>query len=74
MSVHLYEMSSRLLGDTVDKVNENLTSVFLAASLITLVLGYVSKLRLSQTCDKDAVSESSAKNQAGDISSVKIIH
>lgn len=67
MSLHLYEMSSRLLGDTVDKVNENLTSVFLAASLVTLLLGYVSKLRLSHACDKDAVSESNAKNQAGDI-------
>lgn len=55
--MHLYEMSSKLLGDTVGKVNENLTSVFLAASLVTLVLGYVSKLRLSQSCDKDGVSE-----------------
>lgn len=61
MSVHLYEMSSRLLGDTVGKVNENLTSVFLAASLITLLLGYVSKLRLSHACDKDAVSEKKKK-------------
>lgn len=57
MSMHLYEMSSKLLGDTVGKVNENLTSVFLAASLVTLVLGYVSKLRLSQSCDKDGVSK-----------------
>lgn len=55
--MHLYELSSRLLVDTVDKVNENLTSVVLAASLITLILGYVSKQRLGQSCDKDAVSE-----------------
>lgn len=55
--MHLYELSSRLLVDTVDKVNENLTSVVLAASLITLILGYVSKQRLGQSCDKDSVSE-----------------
>lgn len=55
--MHLYELSSRLLVDTVDKVNENLTSVVLAASLITLILGYVSKQRLVQSWDKDAVSE-----------------
>lgn len=54
--MHLYEMSSKLLGDTVGKVNENLTSVVLAASLTTLILGYISKLLLSQSCDTDAVS------------------
>lgn len=56
MSMHLYELSSRLLVDTVDKVNEHLTSVVLAASVVTLFLGYVSKQRLGQPCDKDAVS------------------
>lgn len=56
MSMHLYEMSSKLLGDTLGKVHENLTSVVLAASLITLILGYISKLLLSQSCDKDGVS------------------
>lgn len=56
MSAHLYELSSRLLVDTADKVSENLTSVVLAASLVTLILGYVSKQRLHQPCDKDAVS------------------
>nr|XP_019957477.1 PREDICTED: lanosterol 14-alpha demethylase [Paralichthys olivaceus] len=48
MSMHLYQLSSKLLGDTVGKVNENLTSVVLAASVITLTLGYVSKLLLRQ--------------------------
>lgn len=50
--MHLYEMSSKLIGDTVD----NLTTVVLAASFITLSLGYISKLLLSQLCVKDAVS------------------
>lgn len=62
--MHLYELSSRLLVDTVDKVNENLTSVVLAASLITLILGYVSKQRLSHNCDKDVVSE--LREEVGD--------
>uniref|UniRef100_A0A8P4KMW7 Lanosterol 14-alpha demethylase n=1 Tax=Dicentrarchus labrax TaxID=13489 RepID=A0A8P4KMW7_DICLA len=53
MSMHLYEMSSRLLGVTVGKVNDNLTSVVLAASVITLTLGYFSKLLLKQSSDKD---------------------
>lgn len=50
--MHLFEMSSKLIGDTVD----NLTTVVLAASFITLSLGYFSKLLLSQPCVKDAVS------------------
>lgn len=52
MAMHLFEMSSKLIGDTVD----NLTTVVLAASFITLSLGYFSKLLLSQPCVKDAVS------------------
>uniref|UniRef100_A0A8C5DKM1 Lanosterol 14-alpha demethylase n=1 Tax=Gouania willdenowi TaxID=441366 RepID=A0A8C5DKM1_GOUWI len=53
MSTHLYQMSSKLLVDTVGKVNDNLTSVFLAASVITLTLGYISKLLLRHDTDKD---------------------
>lgn len=49
-------MSSKLIGDTVGRVHDNLTTVVLAASFITLCLGYISKLLLSQSCDKDAVS------------------
>lgn len=56
MSAHLYEMSSKLIGDTVGRVHDNLTTVVLAASFITLSLGYVSKLLLSQSFVKDAVS------------------
>lgn len=56
MSTHLYEMSSKLIGDTVGRVHDNLTTVVLAASFITLSLGYMSKLLLSQSCVKDAVS------------------
>lgn len=56
MSAHLYEMSSKLIGDTVGSVHDNLTTVVLAASFITLSLGYVSKLLLSQSFVKDAVS------------------
>lgn len=63
MSMHLYEMSSRLIGDTVGKVPENLTSVVLAACLITLFLGYISKLLLSQSWGKDAVSQPGAKER-----------
>lgn len=56
MSAHLYEMSSKLIGDAVGRVHDNLTTVVLAASFITLSLGYVSKLLLSQSLVKDAVS------------------
>lgn len=56
MSMHLYQLSSKLLVDTVGKVNDNLTSVLLAASVITLTLGYISKTLLKQTPDKDLVS------------------
>lgn len=61
--MHLLELSSRLLLDTVDKVNENLTSVVLAASLVTLILGYASKQRLSQSDDKEAVRELRGENK-----------
>ncbi|KAG7240969.1 hypothetical protein INR49_026147 [Caranx melampygus] len=53
MSMHLYQMSTKLLGDTVGKMNENLTSIVLAASVITLTLGYISKMLLKQSSDKD---------------------
>lgn len=56
MSMHLYEMSSKLIGDTVGRVHDNLTTVVLAASFITLSLGYISKLLLSQPGVKDVVS------------------
>lgn len=49
-------MSSRLIGDTVSKVTDNVTTVVLAASVITLILGYVSKVLLRQSSDKDLVS------------------
>uniref|UniRef100_A0A665TQ23 Lanosterol 14-alpha demethylase n=1 Tax=Echeneis naucrates TaxID=173247 RepID=A0A665TQ23_ECHNA len=52
MSMHLYQLSSRLLGDTVGKMSDNLTSVVLAASAITLTLGYVSKMLLRQSSGK----------------------
>ena len=48
-------MSTKLLGDTVGKVNDNLTSVLLAASFITLTVGYVSKLLLKESANKDEV-------------------
>uniref|UniRef100_A0A8D3CKL0 Lanosterol 14-alpha demethylase n=1 Tax=Scophthalmus maximus TaxID=52904 RepID=A0A8D3CKL0_SCOMX len=48
MAMHLYHLSSKLLEDTVGTMNDNLTSVVLAASVITLTLGYVSKLLLQQ--------------------------
>lgn len=54
--MHLYEMSSKLLEDTVMKVNDNLTSVALAVSVITLFVGYISKSMLKQSADKDLVS------------------
>lgn len=57
MSMHLYQLSSRLLGETVGTVNDNLTSVVLAASAITLALGYISKVLLKQSSqDEDLVS------------------
>lgn len=56
MSLHLYEMSSKLFGETVGIVHDNLTSVVLAASLVTLIIGYVSKVLLKQSPDSDKVS------------------
>ncbi|XP_020504276.1 lanosterol 14-alpha demethylase [Labrus bergylta] len=49
MTLHLYELSSKLLGETVGKVSDNLTSVVLAASVITLTIGYITKLLLKQS-------------------------
>lgn len=46
--MHLYQVSSMLLEKTVGKVSDNLTSVVLAASVITLTLGYISKIVLKQ--------------------------
>lgn len=54
--MHIYQMSAKLLGDTMGKMNENLTSVVLAVSVFTLTLGYISKLLLKQSTDEDAVS------------------
>lgn len=54
--MHIYQMSAKLLGDTMGKMNENLTSVVLAASVFTLTLGYISKLLLKQSTDVDVVS------------------
>ena len=56
MSLHLYEMSSKLLGVTVGKMHDNLTSVMLAASVFTLTVGYISKLLLKQSSEKGQVS------------------
>uniref|UniRef100_A0A7N6F903 Lanosterol 14-alpha demethylase n=1 Tax=Anabas testudineus TaxID=64144 RepID=A0A7N6F903_ANATE len=47
--MHLYQLSGKLLGDTVGKVNDNLTSAVLAASAIALALGYLSKVLLRQS-------------------------
>ncbi|XP_029023796.1 lanosterol 14-alpha demethylase [Betta splendens] len=49
MSTHLYQLSTKLLGDTIGRMNDNLTSIVLAASAITLALGYVSKVMLKQS-------------------------
>ncbi|NP_001296930.1 lanosterol 14-alpha demethylase [Fundulus heteroclitus] len=54
MSTHFYNMGTKLLVDTVSKMNENLTSLVLAASVFTLTVGYVSKRLLQQSADKDA--------------------
>lgn len=55
--MHLYQMSTKLLGDTVGKMNDNLTSLVLAASAVMLTFGYFySKILLRQTSDKNAVS------------------
>uniref|UniRef100_A0AAQ5X9V8 Lanosterol 14-alpha demethylase n=1 Tax=Amphiprion ocellaris TaxID=80972 RepID=A0AAQ5X9V8_AMPOC len=51
--MQFYQIGSKLLGDTVGRMNDNLTSVVLAASVITLTLAYISKLLLRQTPDKD---------------------
>uniref|UniRef100_A0A6Q2YBW8 Lanosterol 14-alpha demethylase n=1 Tax=Esox lucius TaxID=8010 RepID=A0A6Q2YBW8_ESOLU len=45
MAMHLYQVSSMLLESTVDKMRDNLTSVVLAVSVITLTLGYFSKMK-----------------------------
>ncbi|XP_068603327.1 lanosterol 14-alpha demethylase [Brachionichthys hirsutus] len=50
MAAHFYEISSELLG----KVDEHRTSVVLAASLVALILGYVSKVTLGSFSDRDS--------------------
>ncbi|XP_077599322.1 lanosterol 14-alpha demethylase [Stigmatopora nigra] len=53
MSMHLYQMSTRLLEDTVGKMNENLPSLILAVTTIILTMGYFySKILLRRTSDK----------------------
>lgn len=47
--MHLYQVSSMLIENTVGKMSDNLTSVVLAVSVITLTLGYISKLVLKQS-------------------------
>uniref|UniRef100_A0A8C8MFR0 Lanosterol 14-alpha demethylase n=1 Tax=Oncorhynchus tshawytscha TaxID=74940 RepID=A0A8C8MFR0_ONCTS len=49
MAMHLYQVSSMLIENTVGKMSDNLTSVVLAVSVITLTLGYISKLVLKQS-------------------------
>ena len=54
MAAPLYQM---LFGDTAGKMSDNLTSVFLAVSVVTLALGYLSKTMLQQsTSDPNVVS------------------
>lgn len=56
--MHLYQVSSMLIENTVGKMSDNLTSVVLAVSVITLTLGYISKLVLKQSqssSDEDKV-------------------
>uniref|UniRef100_A0A8C6PP64 Lanosterol 14-alpha demethylase n=1 Tax=Nothobranchius furzeri TaxID=105023 RepID=A0A8C6PP64_NOTFU len=53
MSMHFYQLSTKLLGDTVSKMNENLTSVVLVASFFTLTVGYVSKRLLKESSHRD---------------------
>ena len=54
MAAPLYQM---LFGETVGKMSDNLTSVFLAVSVVTLALGYLSKTILQQsTSDPNVVS------------------
>lgn len=55
MSTHLYQLSSKLLGDTIGRMNDSLTSIVLAASAIALALGYISKVMLQQSPDKRLV-------------------
>ncbi|KAM8884777.1 lanosterol 14-alpha demethylase [Synchiropus picturatus] len=51
MSMHLYHMSTQFLEDTVGKME--LSFVVLAASAVTLFLGYMTKLLLQPPPDKD---------------------
>ena len=58
MATHLYQVSSMLLENTVGKISDNVTSVVLAVFVITLTLGYISKLVLKQSqssSDEDKV-------------------
>lgn len=56
--MHLYQVSSMLLQNTFGKLSDNVTSVVLAVFVITLTLGYISKLVLKQSqssSDEDKV-------------------
>lgn len=58
MAMHLYQVSSMLLQNTFGKLSDNVTSVVLAVFVITLTLGYISKLVLKQSqssSDEDKV-------------------
>lgn len=58
MTTHIFQVSSLLLENAVEKMNNNFTSMILATSVFTLTLGYFSKLVYKQmkSPDKDAVS------------------
>lgn len=54
MATAVYQM---LFGDSAGKLSDNLTSVFLVASVITLALGYLSKMLLQHpSSSSDLVS------------------
>ncbi|MED6273438.1 hypothetical protein CHARACLAT_006372 [Characodon lateralis] len=53
MSTHLYQTTTQLFGVTVGKMNENFTSLVLAASVFTLTVGYFSKRLLKESADRD---------------------
>ena len=58
MTTHIFQVSSLLIENAVEKINNNFTSMVLATSVFTLTLGYFSKLVYKQmkSPDKDAVS------------------
>lgn len=53
--MQFYQMSSKLLRDTVGELNDSLTSVVLAGLFFTLTVGYVSKRLLRESSDKNLV-------------------